>query len=214
MHARRRQPGFKPSQCQGIHIPSRCPQVVMELKRTISGLKQENAALSNAFVCLCSGASDWHSVLRGLPHRVSRLLPPSPPPLLVPPRTSHSLDDRIGTSLPHPTATAEPPRPRTAGGIEVIGGPVRPPTPEHAPSRRSRSHLRSTAPGQTALLSYGTMHLAASRLPCLPELAAMEEEFKALVQPGNSSRCGTAAPRRGPELARLARPPALWETST
>ena len=80
----------------------------MELKKTISSLRQENAALSDAFVCLCSGGSDWHTVLEGLPAHVSQRLPPSPPPLLTPPRTASPLATL--THMPHPAPLLTPPR--------------------------------------------------------------------------------------------------------
>ena len=80
----------------------------MELKRTISSLRQENAALSDAFVRLCSGGSDWHTVLEGLPAHVSQRLPPSPPPLLTPPRTASPLVMLTHTPQSPPLLT--PPR--------------------------------------------------------------------------------------------------------
>lgn len=69
-------------------------QLVMHLKDTITKLRLENSALSDAFCLLCNGTADWPTLLESLPQHVAARLPPAGPGLLSPPPSAPPPDSQ------------------------------------------------------------------------------------------------------------------------
>lgn len=203
----------------------------MDLKRTIAGLRAENAALSDAFLLLCSGTTDWSSLRQGLPERLSTQLPDAPPPLLsLPPSAAATpLLPQSGASTPLPPQSAVataglPPSAETTellppgGAATLLLEPVQAalfpeasaPVEEAVPGTRLDSEL-----AKATLASAGTSTEVGSGRPPLPTTAAQAQPPRNSAEASLlSQEAGSAAAAQNKTAAERSSSAQLLQTAT